>query len=519
MLKDNSVVRARAALLAALTLCAACGGGGGGGGGGTVVGGGGGPPPPPPGPPAVTITTRAEASPTTIKEGRPFTLSSAGSAASDGSTLTYAWSQVSGPAVTIASPNSPQLTLVAGEVTTDTPAQFRLMTRTGAVQSETLVNVTFANMNQLPTFRNGSVEISRAKLDVKPRVLMRLTRGLLLGSSEQPTDPLQLSQIGSYASELRPMPLKLPTLQSTALFDTIRIHMPAGPITTSGPNLVVLDESDNRVRLFASPNSDGEVWAGPELTIDKPCVAAKTTDFSAPAMVIGQKTGFTVVESVFATPTIRRSQITDEPVCVVLSPRAPIDRPVFSGSSSSYVDVVTFNPETNMISVYRPGSGSPPYHMTQRVQAQLNTSKPLKLVAWSTGDNLVENAMALVFSDGEYEGEHRLVIVGVDETHALVQRTHSWTGAAPETVVLTDLTGDLFPEVMIFSRDSPQAVVFEATTRASYSIGPLGPPGYFEIGLGATAAVSEYDSRAISAGGTMIAFADQKIIKVFNAAP
>ncbi len=480
---------------------------------------GGGPPPPPPGPPAVTITTRAAASPTTIKEGRPFTLDSAGSAASDGSTLTYTWSQVSGPAVTIASPNSPQLTLVAGEVTTDTPAQFRLTTRAGAVQSEALVNVTFANVNQTPMFRNGSVEISRAKLDVKPRYLKRLARGLMLGSSELATDPLQFSHILNYEPELKPIALKLPTLQATALLDTIRLSASVNGSMTMGPLLAALEPGAGRFRLLASPFGDGEVWSAADFAIDEPCAVGKSTMLSAPAIVVGQKAGFTLVRDVHSTPGVLHTQATDEPVCVILSPEGPIDRRYFTSPSNFEKDIVTVNPEANTVSVYHPSIGGiPPYDRTQRVPLQLNSSKPLKLIAWSAGDDLTENAMALVFSDGEYEGEHRLVIIGVDDNRAVVQHTHAWTGAAPKTLVLTDLNGDVFPEIMIISPDAPQAVVFEATAPIASTIGPLGPPSYFEIGLGATAAVSKRED-ILGAGGTVVAFAEQKIIKVVGGAP
>lgn len=246
---NQPTVRVRAALLAALAACSACGGGGGGGGGGgdgsgVVIGGGGTSPPPttsppgspplsppgsppespptsPPGSPPVTIISRAVASPTTVKEGRPFTLDATGSTASDGSVLSYTWTQVSGPAVTIMNANNAQLTLSAAEVTTDTPVQFRLMAKAGAAQSEALVNVTFANVQQTPIFKNGSRELAQVKLDVKPRDLLQFGHILLLGSSEKEDDPRLFTDFRTYDNNLIISPSKLPTLDPEASLNPV----------------------------------------------------------------------------------------------------------------------------------------------------------------------------------------------------------------------------------------------------------------------------------------------------------
>lgn len=528
-------IRVRAVLLAALAACSACGGGGGGGGGGdgtgVIVGGGGTSPPPPAGPlpptsppaspptsPPVTITTQAVASPTTIKEGRPFTLDATGSTASDGSVLSYTWTQVSGPAVTIVNASNAQLTLSAAEVTTDTPVQFRLTAKAGAAQSEALVNVTFANVHQTPIFKNGSRELAQVKLDVKPRDLLQFGHILLLGSSEKEDDPRLFTDFQNYDNNLIISPSKLPTLDPEASLNPVTYTVPASNYW--GPHLAVLDEKANRVRIFSREVNTGDILTGTDVTISAPCTVGHATVVSGTGLIVGQRGGFTVLSGSSGATQIYRTVNTGRPACAVLSPRQPINGGLFGGTWPALPPLITLDTESNELSVYRAThtSGMAQYQLLEKTAVQLNSPKPLKLVTWTTGHGQVSNAMALVFSDGEYEGEHRLVIVGLDGSHALVQRTHTWVGGAPQSIILGNLNGDLaYPEVIIISPDSPQAAVFESSTVIN-SIGPLGPPTYFEIGLGATAALSTFND-VLQTGGTLFAFPEQKLIKVIDTAP
>ncbi len=540
MFVNKPTIRVRAALLAALAACSACGGGGGGGGDGTgvVVGGGGTSPPPSPGtsppvsptsppesppvsPPAsppITITTRAVANPTTIKEGRPFTLDAAGSTASDGSALSYTWTQVSGPAVTILDASNAQLTLSAAEVTADTPAQFRLTAKAGAVQSEALVNVTFANVQLTPMFKNGSRELAQVKLDVKPRDLHQFGHALLLGSSDEADAPRLFTDFRTYDNNLIITPSKLPTLAPEASLNPVTYIVPASDYW--GPHLAVLDEKANRVRIFSREVSSGDIITGTDLTLSAPCAVGQATVVSGLGLIIGQKAGFTVLNGSSGATQIYRTVNTGRPACAVLSPRQPINGGTFGSTWPALPPLITLDTDSNELSVYRATdtSGMAQYQLLQKTAVQLNSTKPLKLVTWTTGSGQVSNAMALVFSDGEYEGEHRLVIVGLDGSHALVQRTHTWVGGAPKSIILGNLDGDLaYPEVVIISPDSPQAAVFESSTVIN-SIGPLGPPTYFEIGLGATAALPTFND-VLQTGGTLVAFAEQRLIKVIGTAP
>lgn len=76
-----------------------------------------------------------------VLEGTIVTLDSSGSTANTGA-ITYAWSQVSGPSVTISNPTGPQPTFTAPQVATDTAFVFRLTVSNSDTLQESTDNVT-----------------------------------------------------------------------------------------------------------------------------------------------------------------------------------------------------------------------------------------------------------------------------------------------------------------------------------------------------------------------------------------
>ncbi|RYG36639.1 MAG: hypothetical protein EON93_04805 [Burkholderiales bacterium] len=386
------------------------------------------------------------------------------------------------------------------------------------MQSEALANVTFSNVQQTPIFKNGSRELAQVKLDVKPRELLQFGHAMLLGSSEKKEDSRLFTDFRTYNNNLLISPSKLPTLDPEASLHDVTYIIPASNYW--GPHLAVLEEKANRVRIFSREVNTGDIITATDVTIAAPCTVGHATVVSGLGLIVGRKDGFTVLSGSSGSTQIYRTVNTGRPACAVLSPRQPITGGTFGGTWPALPPLITLDTDSNELSVYRATdtSGMAQYQLLQRTAVQLNATKPLKLVTWTTGGNQVSNAMAMVFSDGEYEGEHRLVVVGLNAAQELVQRTHSWVGGAPKSMILSNLNGDLaYPEVIIISPDSPQAVVFEAST-VIFSIGPLGPPSYFEIGLGATAALSTFND-VLQTGGTLFAFAEQRLVKVMDAAP
>ena len=94
-----------------------------------------------------------------VNERTAVTLDGRGSSDPDASTtLTYAWSQTLGPAVTLTGANTAQPTFTAPEVTTDTMLRFSLTVSDGTLSSTDTVNITVRNVvvpNRRPVANAG----------------------------------------------------------------------------------------------------------------------------------------------------------------------------------------------------------------------------------------------------------------------------------------------------------------------------------------------------------------------------
>jgi hypothetical protein len=98
--------------------------------------------------------------------------------------------------------------------------------------------------------------------------------------------------------------------------------------------------------------------------------------------------------------------------------------------------------------------------------------------------------LALLFTDDQHVGTHRLVIVGLDVNRQIVQQTLSWTTGVPADAVLfrPQQSPLSVPLIAVISSTSPEAMVFQpySATHAQQVYLDVAGPEYFEIGLGAS---------------------------------
>jgi len=541
MFDINVTVGVRAALLAALTGCAACGGGGGGGGSGTVVGGVSPPPPPPPpvappvAPPSPVVTARAVASAASVQEGQPFTLDASTSTEAGGATLTYAWTQTSGPAVTIATPTSVALNLNAAEVTADTKAEFRVTATSGAVSSATTVEVTFANIAQTPVFMTPQLAASALFNASYPASIATIfgnwTYGLV-GTIPAGGGPITITQVETtgpgtvVASSVSPF---AQTFTAPATFDMTQALVNGSSIDFTRPSITVTEESANRYRVFRK--SPGGSYGAPiqDISITRPC--ATEYGYAGPPnalrtnVYVGQRArGFTFLSE---TGAVLQEINTGQSFCAMAVVRAAISSNSggLGGPTPALPDLIAVDTTANTVSHFGVSTTDPTQY-TLKSQAPLrllSSATPLRFVAatriWGVnqyGSWEQVAGLALVYSDGQHQGAHRLIMVGLDDSRIIRQETHSWTLGVPSDVIFDDVDDDNFPEVIVISSTSPQAMVYETDNRFMPTLpnAIADTPSFMEIGLGATKALPTM-SNILSLGGLFVAYRDKNQVKLF----
>ena len=118
---------------------------------------------------------KASATPTAAQEGTTVSLSAAASTDVDGDTLTYAWTQTAGPAVTLTGANTVTASFVAPKLGQDTVLSFSVAVSDGFETSEATTNVTVTRKSSSKKWYEGSFSALMAMFAL-PLVWLRRRR-------------------------------------------------------------------------------------------------------------------------------------------------------------------------------------------------------------------------------------------------------------------------------------------------------------------------------------------------------
>ena len=518
--------------LAAIIFAAALSACGGGGGGSSSGGGGAGPvspsPPPPPPPANAAPSAQATATPASLHEGQPFTLDASASTDADGDTLTFDWSQISGPAVPLPSTNQSVLELSAAEVTEDTEAVFRVTVSDGETTSTADVSVTFENIAQTPTFSAPLSLVAVASFEDRPIGLTQFRSSPVLVTEAEPGGEQAVSAVDLQTSNTTASVTFTPLIPGTFPAPSA-LNSVNGQWGSQFSGLAVAQEERGEVRVYVEdPDGSQPLLLSQTFEVDSPCaVETNSVEFSFPHIVIGQRDmGFTVYLS-FSREPMELFQVVanGQSLCGLTIPEVPIGGAYSFSAPEGYIlrTILAFNSNTNDLEVYSGDTSLESrfdpnaYSLSQISPVALNSSTPLRLVkakTFSTGRG--PQALALLFTDDQHEGTHRLVLAGLDENRNIVHKTYSWPIGIPSDVILDDINRDWAPEIVVISETSPQAIVFEPAgfLPGAFALPPE-TPSFVEIGLGARAARQSL-SNWFSASSLVIAYPDKKEVRLYQ---
>jgi hypothetical protein len=469
------------------------------------------------------VTAVASVNFATVDEGQPFRLDASASTSLSGGALSYSWTQTAGPAVTIATPASAVLTLNAPEVTGNAVTTFQVNVTGASGAGQASVNVNVSNIAQTPV--HATLPLSTTVTFPYP------VADLLAASNEAMVGqylPFAGGNIGFVKASAGPGgDITIDTSifvgnspPATTVFSVPPFGLGSEPF---GLKFSVMREdlTVNPWFLFRTPLPGTSMFVS---QIEKPCGVTWGSVDSGFGAYVGQRgKGFSAIRlnegapnQIFTSTYI--SVDAGKSFCVLSAPTSPIrGGRTFGGTFST--DVIAIDVDANTIYHYAKSATSPPiYELKETVPIQLNSTVPLKLVA-DAKVGLGGDDLALAFTDGQHRGTHRLVVVGFDPQHNIVQETHSWPVGVPSAVIAEDLDDDDYLEVAVICSTSPQAVVFESGPpppgQAFFEFLPLSDARYVEIGLGATRAVSSL-KRIFGFDALYVGYRDQKQVRAFS---
>ncbi len=492
----------------------ACGGGSGGSSGGN----GGVTPPPSGGSTNAAPSVSIRASDMSPLEGKTSTLDGSNSSDADGDTLSFRWTQLSGPTVVFSAATSAMTDITVPNLTEDRAARFQLQVSDGTTSSSDEVTLTLSNLVLTPA-ANTTI-VSEKTVNYPNKIISIPTSINVLESLNYlvyDNGGRILMDLFGYGFEGHAGVITPEAIEANASI--------VSAIGTPSPfNIAWLAAfGETQVTFYEPLREPAEILS---IDVDQPCSSVTEPGFSFGNILIGSASGdsilaaFTLDENSEPNGTTELASFGEgAAICEMQIVERAFDNKQVSLTGKR---LLAFDQNTNEIIHYRltRSDDNRIIGLTEIESAAID----LQLAEGETADFITSSqigtqglaGLALAFSNGETEGVHRLVIVGLNTDGAVLQETHSWDYGSPTSISTIPIDDHRGQTIFITTSDSPFAVIYKsADLFFSDSYLPLSDHAYFDLGVG-------HDEVGFLSGGSPLktgliaSFPDDNIIKVFE---
>ncbi|MDB2439062.1 PKD domain-containing protein [Hellea sp.] len=452
---------------------------------------------------------------TSPNEGLSSNLNASTSTDADGDTLSFSWTQLSGPTLTFSASNNVVTDITVPNLDSDETARIQLQVSDGTNTTTQEVTLNLTNVVLTPV-ANPTITAEKSLIypneiiDVPTVTRFFETSNFLV---HQTNDEFVWDTFG-YNDSNEPVVLR------ESFFTTV-----AGKIISEGLNTRDRDLAVTSENLV----SDIDLTFAPPTQFvydaEQPCAFDRANNFRNGNRVIGHTNGGLSLVSTIGLPTGGSTTVLQQfggnaSLCEMqVSSQALIDR----FSSSVDQRLLVFD-ETNQEIISLEMLENRNQELSELVEDS-TVALDLELPAGSnvefvTSLKLSANgagAMALLFSDGETEGNHRLVIVGLGSANEILQQTYSWAYGVPSSMSITaidDFEGDT---LVITTSDAPHALVFKSgeVGAGPNDYLPLSGPSFFDLGIG-HGTTAPFRGGPDLQRGIIVTYPAQNLIKVLE---
>lgn len=486
---------------AASIVLTACGGGGssGGGTGGTPGGGSGGNTN---SAPVISIQLSSASG----NEGTEITIDASGTTDADGDTLSFTWSQISGPTVDLANAgNQNTITITLPDVNSDSEVVIGLSVSDGTASASQNSTIQVLDTSQSPTVGFTFTKVQDVTTSTRPEHLyMHGSDGIAFSWDALffTKSPDQAGQLGvTYLEDTGTGGF----IETSAVPISREFDRPAALTMNEGGRIGhrfedsfssfgVIAESENLVEFYnLEPIGRGATLLS--VDIDSPCALASDTFNGIPdpfaRLYIGQRNGGLSIirfdrdpNDGSPVPIIDQNFGATSSNCAIAQASIPLDSSSFSTEPFS-PHIITVDVDAKTATVYL-SRFTTQWEFVEGSTVNLDlgsNSANLEFIDYDVIGSLNEPSRGLVaiFSDKQNDGDHKLVVLGLNADAEIIQQIHSWPLGVPTDVNYHFVGGSDPDHLVITTPDMPEAVVFQKSPDF-----PLTGPSFMPVGRGAS---------------------------------